>query len=134
MEFRVDHVGYAVRDIEQAQKQFEELGFMRDGEIVDDEARHVRLLFMHLGEYTIELVAPLREGSPIDGFLKSIGSGTYHLCYAVEDIDYQCARLQQQNYKLLLPPQAAIAMRNRRVAFLMHRHLGLVELLERNEG
>ena len=134
MVFRIDHVGYAVRDMDLSRKQFEALGFVGHREVIEDETRNVRLLFMQLGDYTIELVAPLREGSPVDGYLKSVGPGTYHLCYAVDDIERQCAKLQQENYKVIVPPQPAVAMDNRKVAFLMHRDLGLIELLEHHLG
>ena len=58
---RIDHIGYAVRDICQAIKEFRKLGFSFE-DIVDDPDRNLYIAFGENGGYRIELVSPRNKG------------------------------------------------------------------------
>lgn len=125
----IDHIGYAVKNMEKAVRQMETLGY-QTVECVEDESRKIRMTFMQLGEYRIELVSPLCEGSPVDGVLKN-GAGPYHICYRTTKLEEEMERLVAQRYKVIIPPAPACAFGGRRVVFLYHLSIGLIEILEK---
>lgn len=128
---KVDHIGYAVRDISKARIVFEDLGFIFD-ELIKDDQRNVSLCFGVKDGYTIELVSPLSNDlkSPIDAVLKKLGNTSYHICYISEDIEEDLKEMSAKKYKVIIPLEKAVAFDGRRVVFLYNPYIGLVELVE----
>lgn len=131
---RFHHVGYAVRDIENASMCFRNLGFLLVGKRTLDQGRNVYIQFLKASfsdDVLIELVAPNNTTvvSPIDGVLRKSGDGPYHLCYLTDDLDRQIRILQCEGYVLVQQPSYAPALSSD-VAFLYRAGFGLIELLE----
>ena len=63
---RIDHIGYAVKDIERSKPLFEAMGWSF-GETVRDAARNVDLCFGSLDGWTVELVAPMKAPDGAEG-------------------------------------------------------------------
>ncbi|MFC1237535.1 VOC family protein [Vibrio sp. F74] len=96
----------------------------------ENPAQGVYYAFVELnGMGTVEILSPLNDKSPILSHIKQ-GSGAYHLCYAVADIEVAVAKAQESNAKLVVEPRADGAFDGRRVAFLIHPDHGLFEVLE----
>jgi len=127
---KVHHIGYAVRSLQAAKQKFQLLGFSPFGEEVMDVARNVRIQFMENAGVLIELITPLKEDSPVSQILSKAGNSPYHVCYEVENIPRTAEELRAQHFLLLSPPSAAVACGGSRVAFLFHKDIGLIELLE----
>ncbi|MFH1177583.1 MAG: methylmalonyl-CoA epimerase [Acidobacteriota bacterium] len=126
----LDHIGIAVRSIEERARLYEALGLARAGEGTVP-AQNVRVAFFELGESRIELLEPTAPASPIAGFLAKRGEGPHHLCIAVEDIDAAMAGLAAAGIELLSEqPQAGA--HGARVCFIHPRSAGgvLIELSE----
>ena len=115
----VDHIGYSVKNIDASRQAFEELG-------------NIFISFGRLGDYRIELVSPLDPAlpSPVDGTLKKSGNTPYHICYTSSRFEDDIKELQQKRFLLTIPPAPACAFGGRRVAFLYHLQIGLLELVE----
>lgn len=129
----IDHIGYAVRSVDEAAEKMEFLGFSVVGSVFDDEKRNVRILFMNNGAYRVELIAPLdpSKPSPVDNLLKKKGSpGPYHFCYGVDCLKSAVQTLKDQGLVVIEPPTWAGAL-DTDVAFLFDRSLGVIELAER---
>ncbi len=131
---KIHHLGYAVASIEKALPSFEALGFQSEGDVVDDEGRDIRILFVKNGPLRMELVAPLRSGSPVDAVLKRNGAMPYHVCYEVADMNGAVDALVKSGYKVVCKAAPAPAINGRNVVFLFSLQAGLVELLENVEG
>ena len=132
----VDHIGYAVKNIDASRQAFEELGYVFDP-VVNDTDRNIFISFGRLGDYRIELVSPLDPAlpSPVDGTLKKSGNTPYHICYTSSRFEDDIKELQQKRFLLTIPPAPACAFGgrgggSRRVAFLYHLQIGLLELVE----
>ena len=82
----IDHIGYAVKDIEKAKQSLQTLGFVF-GEVIEDKARNINILFGENGGYKVELVAPISTGSPVDSILTKVGPSPYHFCFTSSDIE-----------------------------------------------
>ena len=119
----VDHIGYAVKNIDASRQAFEELGYVFDP-VVNDTDRNIFI--------SIELVSPLDPAlpSPVDGMLKKSGNTPYHICYTSSRFEDDIKELQQKRFLLTIPPAPACAFGGRRVAFLYHLQIGLLELVE----
>jgi methylmalonyl-CoA/ethylmalonyl-CoA epimerase len=131
---RVDHIGWLVRDIEKAAREFEALGYVRRSEPCYDAGRDADIVFLVNGGYTVELVAPKSESSVVWNLLKKNGPGPYHICYETEDLEASEAHLARAGFVKTLAAEAAPALGGRRVAFFAGRGSGMIELLEKETG
>lgn len=127
----VDHIGYAVKNIEKAEKQMKALGYSFEP-TVDDADRNVYIAFGSLAGYRIELVAPGSQegGCPVDSILSKSGPTPYHICYKSADIESDIERLEKNRFKVTVPLAPAIAFGGKRVVFMYSLSVGLIEIVE----
>ncbi len=133
---KIHHIGYLVDDIENAAKAFEGLGFSRIGKPVEDSARGASILFLDNAGQVVELIQPTGKTSPLYGLRKNHRNSPYHICYETshlqDEINRMTALTPLQGYTLVQPPQPAPAIPGcPNVAFLMSRHIGMIELVEK---
>ena len=126
---RVDHIGYAVKQIDKAVRAMEAIGYSFEP-VVADRDRNIYIAFGEMDGYRIELVAPISEGSPVDTQLSKIGPTPYHICYRSNEIEADIERLQQYRFKVTVPLAPAIAFEGKRVVFLQSLSVGLMEIVE----
>jgi methylmalonyl-CoA/ethylmalonyl-CoA epimerase len=127
---KINHIGYLVGNIEEGIKNFEQFGYQRKSKIIEDLRRRIHICFLERDGYCIELVSPIDEMSVIYQTYKKLQSTPYHICYEVENIHKSLLDLKKQGYVQTQPVEEAIAFEERRVVFLYHKHMGLVELVE----
>jgi methylmalonyl-CoA/ethylmalonyl-CoA epimerase len=133
----VDHIGYAVKDITKARLEFEKLGYQFE-ELIGDTDRNLYIQFGRNGDTRLELLQTLdlEKDSPITGIIKKNGPTPYHICYKTECIELEIDNLKKNKWMVVHPPEKAIAFNKDgmvRVAFLLHRHIGMIELVEIND-
>ncbi len=84
---RLNHVAIAVPDLDAAIAQYRDTLGAQVGAPQDEPDHGVRVVFITLPNTKIELLHPLGDASPIQGFLdKNPAGGIHHICYEVEDI------------------------------------------------
>lgn len=127
----VDHVGYAVKNLDESRIKFEALGFRFENKIIDT-ARNLNILFGVNGNERIELLEVLNKNnpSPIDSYLKKIGPTPYHICYKSADIEKDVRELRNDGFIVVVLPQEAIAFGGKKVVFLYEKSIGIIELVE----
>ncbi len=98
----MDHVGVAVRDLDEAIKTYVDvLGFKLEGTHVLTE-RKVKVAFLSLsGQTQVELLEPLGADSTIAKFLESRGEGIHHFAVDAKDIKTKLAELKQNGVTLI---------------------------------
>lgn len=114
---RIDHVGVAVQDFDQALALYRD-AFQMDvahREIVQEQG--VEAVLLDVGENHVELLIPLGEDTPVGKFLAKKGPGLHHVAYQVGDIDATLDALKQAGMPLI-DEQPRIGIRGSRVAFL----------------
>ncbi|MCP4658804.1 MAG: methylmalonyl-CoA epimerase [bacterium] len=99
---RIDHIGIAVRSIDETRRLYETLGLEVEA-IEEVAAEEVRVALISCGESHIELLEPTAETSPIARFLKSRGPGLHHLCLATREVESDDARLREAGFRVLRP-------------------------------
>ena len=127
----VEHIGIAVRDLEECIDKFENaLNLKCEGEEAP-EASGVKVAFFRCGTSKLELVAPAIDDSPVSSFLSKRGNAIHHICLKVDGIDEWLAFLKQSGVELIdsVPREGASG---KRVAFIHPRSMCdiLVELSE----
>ena len=96
----IDHLGIAVRSIDQARKLYESLGL----HIVHEETieqEHVRTALIPAGDTRIELLEPTTSDSPVGKFLAKRGEGLHHIALHVDDISGTLETLKAQGARLI---------------------------------
>ena len=125
----INHIGYAVKDIETTAKLYVEAGW-RLSEIYEEKVQNARIAFLTKeGMAKIELVAPLEGESPVDNILKKMSVTPYHICYDVDDIDEAVEDLFDEGFRPLFMPVESVAMDNHKICYLFHQHVGFIELV-----
>lgn len=125
---RIEHLGIAVHDMDQAIQVYENLlgTACYKKELVDSEG--VRTAFFQVGESKIELLQATRPDSPIARFLEKQKGGFHHVAFETSDIEAELLRLQKAGFELIhqSPKDGAD---NKRIAFL-HPKASLGMLVE----
>lgn len=127
---QIHHVGYLVKKMDRAIAAFSGLGYEMETPVVYDDYREIDICFLTLGGYRIELISPKNTKSVVAGLLKKLGNCPYHICYCCKDINKEVLRLREKGYVMNDEPHEAIALSNRKVCFMIHPYLGMIELLE----
>ena len=100
---RIDHVGIAVRDLDEA-IAFYELAFgvtPVHEEINEEQGVREALLAVGDGETRIQLLAPLSDDSAIAKFLDRSGPGVQQVAYTVDDVEAVAERLRGKGMRVL---------------------------------
>jgi methylmalonyl-CoA/ethylmalonyl-CoA epimerase len=98
---KIDHIGIAVKDIDQSNLLFQKLLGKEHYKIEEVETEGVLTSFFQTGESKVELVKSTRKGSAIDRFIEKKGEGIHHVAFEVEDIKFEMERLKAEGFQLL---------------------------------
>jgi len=97
----IDHVGIAVTNLKEAIDRYANQAGTTVSLHEKLEQHGVELAFLNTGGAKIELLMPLRPETPLGRFLAKRGPGLHHICYKVDDIRSELARLNTQGVKLI---------------------------------
>ncbi len=128
---RLNHVAIAVLDLEAAAAQYRGALGAVVGAPQDEPDHGVTVIFIELPNTKIELLCPLGENSPINGFLeKNPSGGIHHICYEVEDILAARDHLLASGARVLGTGEPKIGAHGKPVLFLHPKDFNgcLVEL------
>jgi methylmalonyl-CoA/ethylmalonyl-CoA epimerase len=128
---RIDHVGVAVEDLDEAISLYEGTFEMQLAHRETVESQGVEAALLDVGDGHVELLRPLGPDTAVGKFLARRGPGLHHVAYAVGDIDETLTSLRAAGVELI-DFEARVGIRGSRVAFLHPRATGsvLTELVE----
>lgn len=114
----MDHVGVAVKSLDEAVKVYRDvLGFKLEGVHVLKE-RKVKVAFFSTGnDAQIELLEPLGSDSPMAKFLEVRGEGIHHIAVRVDDIEAVLTQLRQKGV-ILVDEKPRDGAEGKKVAFV----------------
>ena len=116
---RLNHVAIAVPDLAAAADRYRDTLGAKVGAPQDEPDHGVTVIFIELPNTKVELLYPLGEGSPIQGFLdKNPSGGIHHMCYEVEDILEARDRLIKDGARVLGSGEPKIGAHGKPVLFL----------------
>ena len=130
----IEHIGIAVRNIEEQIPYYEEILGLKcyNMEIVEDQK--VKTAFFMVGETKIELLQATSEDSTIAKFIEKRGEGVHHIAFATKNIKEALKKAEEKGVRLIdkEPRQGAEGLS---IAFLHPKSTGsvLTELCEHPE-
>jgi len=115
----LDHVGIAVRSIEQSIEQWRTVfGYQQLTEVVTNTRQKVNVVFLEKsGSMQIKLIEPTDATSPIQALVQR-GGGLHHLCFRCESVDAEVARLAASGLRILAPGEPGEAFEGEEIAFV----------------
>jgi len=128
---KIEHIGIAVKNIQDANILFEKLLGLVSYKSEEVISEGVLTSFFQTGESKIELLMATNPESPIAKFLEKKGEGIHHIAFDVEDIYAEMERLKKEGFVLIneVPKKGAD---NKLVVFLHPKNTNgvLVELCQ----
>jgi methylmalonyl-CoA/ethylmalonyl-CoA epimerase len=130
---KVDHIGIAVKDLEESLKFYEAaLGLKAVGTEVVAEQK-VRVAFLPTGDSEIELLEATSEDSPIAKFIEKNGEGVQHIAYRVESVEAAIEKMKEKGIRMI-DEKPRYGAGGAKIAFCHPKSTGgvLIELCQRN--
>jgi len=133
---KIDHIGIAVANLEEAMKPYLDFLFVKkEGvEIEEVSDQKVKVAVFHVGPNRIELLQSTTPDGTIAKFIEKKGEGIHHLAIRVKDIEKALAELKGKGIKLI-DEKPRLGAGGAKIAFLHPKSTGgiLIELTERKE-
>ena len=98
---KIEHIGIAVKDIENSNQLFKALFGKSHYKIEDVESEGVKTSFFKCGPNKIELLQATNEESPIAKFIEKKGEGIHHIAFAVNNIEEEIERLTKEGFTMI---------------------------------
>lgn len=99
---RIDHLGIAVKSLDEAVPYYEKALGLRCEHREEVPSQKVRTAFFSVGEVHIELLEPMTPDSPIAKFLeKNPAGGVHHVAFASSEIGEQLKQASGAGVKLI---------------------------------
>ena len=128
---RIEHIGIAVKDLENAIPLFEKLLNTGCYKIEEVESEKVKTAFFKPGGNKIELLESTDSGGIITKFIEKKGEGIHHIAFEVADIRAEMKRLNNEGF-ILLQEEPGNGADGKLVCFLHPRETNgvLIELCQ----
>ncbi len=131
---KINHIGVAVKDLNEAIKFYEEnLGLEIEG-IEEVKEQKVKVAFIPVGESRIELLQSTDPDGPVAKFIGKRGEGIHHIALEVDHIEDFLQKLKEKWVKLI-DEKPRVGAHGMKIAFLHPRSAKgvLLELCEKHE-
>jgi methylmalonyl-CoA/ethylmalonyl-CoA epimerase len=130
---KVDHIGIAVKNLDETLKFYTDvLGLEMGGTEVVEEQK-VKVAFLPIGDTEVELLESTSEDGPIAKFIERNGEGVQHIAFKVDDIEEAIAYMQEKGMRMI-DEQPRYGAGGAKIAFVHPKssHRVLVELSQRD--
>lgn len=98
---KIEHIGIAVSNLEEAIKYWEEVMGLKCYNIEEVVDQKVKTAFFKIGDVKIELLEATSEESSIASFIEKKGQGVHHIAFAVDNATETLAELGEKGVKLI---------------------------------
>ena len=131
MAMKFDHVGVAVKSVEQMLAIYSQIGDfdVRQTEVAGQKAK---VVLMKAGDTSVEFLEPTSEDSTLAKFIRERGEGLHHIAFEVEDIAKTTDELKGRGFRFIYD-KAADGKFGSKVNFMHPKSTGgiLVELTQK---
>jgi len=128
----IDHIGVAVKDLEEALKVYRDCLGLEMAGVEEVAEQKVKVAFLPVGDSEIELLQSTDPQGPVARFIESRGEGIQHIAFRVQNLEEKLAELKAKGVRLI-DEKPRYGAGGARIAFLHPKSTGgvLVELCER---
>ncbi|MBS4537567.1 methylmalonyl-CoA epimerase [Clostridium sp. D2Q-11] len=130
---KVDHIGIAVKDLDETLKFYTDvLGMDLQGTEVVEEQK-VKVAFLPIGDTEMELLESTDKEGPIARYIEKKGEGVQHIAYRVDDIEKAIEEMKAKGIRMI-DEKPRYGAGGAKIAFLHPKstHGVLVELCQRD--
>ncbi len=97
----IDHIGIAVKSLDESIPIFEKLLGVKCKDIETIEDQYVKTAIFDVGINKIELLETTDPNGPIGSFIAKQGEGIHHIAFAVEDTNQLLLEAKESGFKLI---------------------------------
>ena len=97
----IEHIGIAVKSLDDAIPLYEKLLGQKCYNIEEVTEQKVRTAFFNIGQTKIELLEPTDPEGPIGKFIEKKGEGIHHIAMAVSDLSKNLEELDEMGIQLI---------------------------------
>ena len=97
----IDHIGIAVKSIEEGKRFFSDILGLRIEKSETIEEQKVTTAFFPITDSELELLESTQPDGPVAKFIDSRGEGVQHVAFRVEDVDEALAELKEKGVRLI---------------------------------
>ncbi len=98
---KIDHIGVAVKSIDEAMKIYTEFLGLEVTGIETVEEQKVKTAFIPVGESKIELLESTSPDGPIAKFIEKRGEGIQHIALRVDNLEAKLKELKEKGVRLI---------------------------------
>ena len=98
---KVDHIGIAVKNLDEALDFYENTLGIKCVETEVVEEQKVKVGFLPIGDTEVELLESTEENGPIAKFIEKRGEGIQHIAYRVDNIEEAIEELQAKGIRMI---------------------------------
>ena len=93
---KLDHIGIAVKDLDEAMKLYKDAFGIEPSLIYESSYTEAKIAFFPIGEVRIELIQPCKRDSVMGRFLEKKGEGIHHICFEVDEVDEELKAMAEK--------------------------------------
>lgn len=98
---KIDHVGIAVKSLDEAVPTYEKILGVKCEKIEEVAEQKVKTAFFNLGGVHIELLQGTTEDSPVAKYIAKRGEGVQHIAFGADDCATELARLKEDGIRMI---------------------------------
>lgn len=114
---KIDHIGIAVKDLNQQIKYYTEILGLKCSDVRELPEQQVRLVFIPIGDTRLELLETTSPEGPIGKFLDRRDEGVHHIAYRVENLQGELVRIEEKKIRLI-DKKPKLGANGHKIAFL----------------
>ncbi len=98
---QIDHIGIAVKNLEETIKLYKNIMGLELIEQEEVESQKVKVAKFDINGVHIEFLEPTAPDSPIAKFIEKKGEGLHHIAYMTDNINKELENLKSKGIKLI---------------------------------
>jgi methylmalonyl-CoA/ethylmalonyl-CoA epimerase len=138
MKLKIDHIGYVVKNLNEAKKYFKECyNFKVITKTIYEKVHGVKLIFLDMGANTIpalEIIQPINKQSKVYNFLKVKGESLHHIAYEVNDVNKELKNFTKKGFLQISTIVPGAGHNMTKTIWLMGKKKELIELVEKQKN
>jgi methylmalonyl-CoA/ethylmalonyl-CoA epimerase len=98
---KIDHIGIAVKNLDETLKLYEGLLGLKVTETEVVAEQKVKVAFLPTGDSEVELLESTDPEGPIARFIEKNGEGIQHIAFRVDNLEAKLAELKEKGVRLI---------------------------------
>jgi methylmalonyl-CoA/ethylmalonyl-CoA epimerase len=97
----IEHIGIAVRNIDEAKKYYEGVLGLKCYSVEEVPSQKTRTAFFMVGQTKIELLESMEPDGPIGKFIEKKGEGIHHIAFAAKNLKDALKEVEGKGIQLI---------------------------------